>query len=251
MTVGADGAVTWLAKPEIIKVAQGQPIAGEIDVRGAKGISKVRLNTGFAVEAIKRDQKRILYYEIKEKAREGSKGKDLDIVPKEVLTEVLVVRNIRSKSLMELIRLGTIRRPGKADAIIFPAMTAPVIDEDAHFRAHPGDFQQSSLVPPAPKMHKPGTGPLVKIRVEHPGEESFYETDTAYAELADGRVVWYEPINRRLRQWPEADAMAVGDAPTDDKAAAPTDEVRPPQSGAVTPPKTSTGRPAPEPRPRP
>ena len=219
MTTAADGTVSWLPEPKVIKAVRGQTIAGEVEVKSTKGIVRVKLDTGFRVLDLKRDQKRILYYEVREKARVGTKGKDLEIITKEASADVLVVENVRSKNRMELVRLGTIRRPAKADAIIYPAQADPILNEEEAFRKQPGEFRQSGLIPVPPRFHEPGTGPLLKVRAEHPGDESFYETDGKYVELADGRLVWYEPINRKVRQWPEAE---VRPAPTDAAAPAAT-----------------------------
>ena len=231
MSTAADGTVSWLPEPKVIKASKGKMIADKVNVTTAKGIQIVSLDTGFRVQDVKREQKRVLYYEIREKTRQGSKGKDLEVLAKEASTDILIVENVRSKSRMELVKLSTIRRPAKADAIIYPNQTAPVLNEEEAFRHQPGDFHQAPLVPAAPRSHAPGTGPLLKVRAEHPGDESFYETDTPYLELADGRLVWYEPINRKVRQWPEP---VTATAPTTETPAAP-EATAPPATGAAAP----------------
>ncbi len=249
MVTQPDGAVSWLPEPKVLKAARGQPIAGEVDVKTDRGIARVKIDTGFRVLDVRREQKRVLYYEVREKTRQGAKGKDLDILKKESQTDVLVVESIRSGNRMEFVKLNTIRRPARADAITYPAIPEEGINEEELFRKQPGSNQKAELVPVAPRFHPPGTGPLVKVRADHPGNESFYETDTPYIELPGPRLVWYEPINRKVRQWPEPEAAQ---GPATDPAAAPQPPVPGAEPGRVPAPTVPVGAstpPAPVPAP--
>ena len=212
------GAQVWMQEPKTFAVGKSDRIGGKIQapnpLRQDGGVINVDLSTRFTLVGIQRNVKRILFYEIKDRARTGSKGRDLEVAPKEVITDVVLLENEVSKVKLSLVKLGMIKRPTKVDAIIYPSFGAD-LDEDQEFRKNPGSFSQYGLEPAAPIKHQAAEGPLVGIRAKHPGEEDFYTTDTVYYELADGRVVWYEPLNKRVRTWPELVAAPVEAVPTE------------------------------------
>jgi hypothetical protein len=217
-----DDGKLWLKEPQTFKAAVGDIVGGEAKGENPLFPGKIvilKLSTPFRVVEIKRGQKRIQYWEIREKSRIGGKGKDLDAVAKEAQTDIVVVENIKTKNRLTLTRLTPIKLPPRKNAILFPHLSAD-LDEEQEFRKNPADFVQQELLPDAPKVHQPGEGPLEKLRAEHPDAADLYATDTPYFELGDGRLVWWEPLNKTIRQDPEPamNATSPGTAPAPDAA---------------------------------
>jgi hypothetical protein len=201
---GKTGDKLWL-KPQSFKAAVGDTVGGvtKTEIPTNPGpIVNVDLSTPFKVAEIKRQQKRVLYWEILTESRAGGKGKDLKVQAKEAQVDVVVVENSRSRNRMELTKLIPVKRPSRATAITFPYLAAD-LDEEAEFRRNPSEFVQALALPTEPKRHEPGEGPLSKLRDDHPDAADLYTTDTAYFELGDGRLVWWEPLNKTVRQDPE------------------------------------------------
>ena len=216
-----DGSKLWLKEPQAFKAAIGDIIGGQ-----AKGENPLfpgttvilKLATPFKVVEIKRGQKRIQYWEIREKSRSGGKGKDLDAVAKEAQTDIVVVENIKTKSRLTLTKLTPIKLPPRKNTILYPHLAAD-LDEEQEFRKNPSEFVQQELLPAAPKLYQPGDGPLEKLRAEHPDAADLYSTDTPYYQLGDGRLVWWEPLNKTVRQDPEPEVIAPSTAaPASDAA---------------------------------
>ncbi len=209
-----DGTKVWLKEPQSFKAAVGETVGAQVKVANplaGGAITTVNLVTPFKVVEIKRGQKRIQYWEIREKSRAGGKGKDLEATSKDMQTDVVVVENLKTKNTLTLTKLSPIKRPPRKDPVLYPHLAADV-DEEQEFRKNPSDFVQQEPLPLAPKLHQPDEGPLAKLRADHPDAADLYTTDTPYYELADGRVVWWEPLNKRLRQDPEPAAGAEGAA---------------------------------------
>ncbi len=205
-----DGTKSWLKDAQSFKAAVGDAIGATVVIPtppdGAK--KNVKLETGFKVLEIKRAQKRTLYWEIQVKQREGGKGKDLSMEPKDVQTDLVVVENIKTRTHLTFMKLQAIKVPPRANAIIFPFMPGNR-DEEAEFRKDPSIYVQADLALVEPKRHEADGGPLAKLRESHPDAADIYSTDTAYFELGDGRIVWWEPLNKVVRQDPEPDAKPV------------------------------------------
>lgn len=205
------GDKLWLKTPQSFKAPIGDIVGGmaKTEIPTNPGpIVNVDLTTPFKVVEIKRQQKRILYWEILTESRPGGKGKDLKAQAKDVQVDVVVVENVKSHNRMELTKLIPIKRPARANAIVFPHLAAD-IDEEAEFRRSPSDFVQAVALPIEPKRHEPDEGPLTKLREDHPDAADLYTTDTGYYELGDGRLVWWEPLNKTIRQDPEPTAEGV------------------------------------------
>jgi hypothetical protein len=199
------GDKVWLKQPQAFKAGVGQIIGSSVVIETpVSGGSKttVNLTTPFKVVEIKRGIVRTLYWEIREKPRTGSKGKDLEPVVKTAQTESVVVENTKTKSRLTLTKLLSIKPPARAHAMIFPNF-ATEVDEEKDFREKPAEFVQTDGQPTEPKRHEPNEGPLTKLRAEHPDAADLYTTDTAYYEMPDGRLIWWEPLNRITRQFPE------------------------------------------------
>ena len=227
----------WLKEPVSFKVAVGETIGKPVDVPnprvGATGKINVDLTTPFELKDVKRGVKRIYYYEIRETARtEGDKkGKDLTVVAKEGQTDVAILRNTKTGLSTELVKLSTIRRPAKTGAVFDPWFETDVQEEEM-FKKDPATFRMATLEPAAPKSWGPEEGPLGKLRGEQDEvDQMSFSTDTNYFELADGRLVWWEKLNKRIHVYPEQASPAKVDT-----------ESPPPLTGSTVPPK---GLPAP------
>jgi len=205
------GDKQWLKTPQSFKAAIGDTVGGmaktEIPTNPGQ-IVNVDLTTPFKVVEIKRQQKRILYWEILPESRAGGKGKDLKAQAKEAPVDVVVVENAKSHNRMELTKLIPIKRPTRPNPITFPHLESD-IDEESEFRRSPSEFVQAVALPAEPKRYEPDEGPLGKLREEHPDAADIYTTDTGYYELGDGRLVWWEPLNKTIRQNPEPTADGI------------------------------------------
>lgn len=223
----------WLKQPQTFKPGIGQTIGDWVVIETpVSGGSKTRVNltTPFKVVEVKRGIERTLYWEIRDKVRSGSKGKDLEAVKKTVPTESVVVENTKTKNRMTLTKLLNVKPPQRAHAIISPNYAGDS-DEERDFREKPSEFRQAELLPAEPKRHEPDEGPLAKLRTEHPDAADLYTTDTPYFELADGRLVWWEPLNRVVRQYPEPSAAATPAPAPEVPAPTPTPSPKAPVGG--------------------
>ena len=237
-------AALWLKEPVPFKVAIGETIGKTVDVPdprvGVNSKISVDLTTPFELKDIKRGVKRIFYYEIREVARtEGDKkGKDLAVVAKEGQTDVAILRNTKTGLSTELVKLSTIRRPTKAGAVFDPWIETDVQEEEM-FKKDPAIFRMATLEPSPPKPWAAEEGPLGKLRAEQEEvDQMAFTTDTNYFELADGRLVWWEKLNKRIHVYPEQAAPAKVDTempPTGTGPAVPPKGPRPPPTGKMPP----------------
>ncbi len=230
----------WLDKPEVFKVEKDDVIGGKRNLKppGEDKLKEVDLTTPFQLVDIKHGIERIWYYEVKAKARtDGAKGKELYFEPVKKQTDVAVLKNSKTGVVVEMTKLAKITKPnrsltGKTFPVFYPMFPGDFYDEEDEFRKSPSEFQQWGLIPPTPIMHDKDTGPLEDLRLNPPGN-GVYKTDTAYIELPDGRLIWWEPINKEIAIYPEPKADAKGPA-------LPPPRLNGPKNGpkAVTPPKT-------------
>lgn len=206
------GNLVWLKEPVIFKPAQGERLGGSAVIPDPRAVDGRRMNADFAtpfeVAGIRTGVPRIYYHEVRDVARsDGKRGRDLQAVPRSVATDVVVLRNVRTGSEFELVRLAKIPAP-RPGALVFPHVAADV-DEKVQFLADPAAFGTPALEPVAPRRWESDQGPLAKLRADNPDFRDFYATDTAYYEFADGRVVWYDVLNRRVHVYPEATTAVV------------------------------------------
>lgn len=230
----------WMKKPLELKFGEG-------DVLGAKGVetdkpfppfSKIKtdLLTPFVVEKLIKDQKRVLYWVLKTKARAaGGKDKELELDKKEAPTDVVVLKNPDTGSTIELTKLITVNPP--PGRLIYPHRSAAYAEKE-DFIASPSGFRQWGLVPEQPKQMAPDTGPLAdlhKAKVEEGAlDAESYRTDTPYFVIPDGRVVWWDLVEHAVKVHDPENVMSA-------KAATPAAEAPPaaapalPEKGARPP----------------
>lgn len=242
-----DGAKAWLEEAQSFKAAVGDTIGSTVVIPTPPDKQKksVKLETGFKVLEIKRNQKRILYWEVLPKQRAGGKGKDLVVEPKEVQTDLVVVENIKTHTHLTLMKLQPVKLPPRVNAILFPFFPGNR-DEEAEFRKDPSTYVQADLTPVEPKQHPADAGPLAKLRDDHPDSADLYNTDTPYYELGDGRLVWWEPLNKVVRQDPEPEAKAAekpAAVPLAPPIGAPPSTTPPGMPPGMTPPGMPPGMP--------
>jgi hypothetical protein len=244
---GKDGEKLWLKEPQSFKLNVDDVIGGTARAENPTrpgSLTQMNLTTPFKVVDIKTGQRRILYWEIREKSRaNGMKGKELDLQPKAIQTDLVVVENIKSKRQITFTKLTTIRLPTRKESVTYP-FHASDVDEGADFRKDPSAFVEAELIPAEPKPHAAMEGPLGALRAAHPDLPDLYTTDTTYYELADGRLVWWEPLNKRIRQDPEP--LAKTDPPANQ---APTAPIAPPDApkGALPSPGSAHSEAPPKP----
>jgi len=189
------------------------------------------LTTPFKLDKLEKEVERILYYEVKAVARPDGKGRMLDFKPKTVMTDVATFSNTRTGEVVKLVKLGRLIRPGDPQARIYPDLTAA--EEDKLFEADPGTFKQQPLKPDPPVKHAPGTGPLEELRKKG---DRLATTDTDYFEMPDGRLYYWQPLNKDvfMRLTPGATYKAheaVAPVPVPEPAAPrpPGGKTRPPE----------------------
>lgn len=207
---------TWLLKPEVFKIKKDEKLGSERlieDPRKQGGVkSRIDLSTPFVLEEIKTDVQRTLYYELDTTARATGGGqRDLVLKAKSRATEAAVLKNAATGQTRPFTRLLRIEKPApklpsfmqlvpgnwiKLDGpFIYPDFDGLGYDESIEFLKNPAGFKQRELIPTAPVWHVPEAGPLIDQR-KRGGDD--YQTDTKYIEFADGRVFFWEPINKRI-----------------------------------------------------
>ncbi len=219
----AEGKAAWAEKPEIFKIEVGTVVGGtrkvtwpiDIDARQIKDREE-DFTTPFTLKEVKAEGvKRVWYYELKAKPRtDGKPGREIELKPKEVDTKMVVLQNRSNGALLELAELDVIRPPN-GTPIIYPNFKGSY-DEGAEFLGNPVDFHQFALVPRLPKLWQPGEGPLAELAAT--GDPAVYATDTAYYELADGRLVYWWPSQKKLEVHPNQELGAIGGNVTAPKA---------------------------------
>jgi hypothetical protein len=195
----------WLFQPESFKLKPKDVLAGKRTVLDPRKSDKTKLEvdlgTPFALVEVKREVNRILYYELVTKSRAASGGqRDLDIKPKAVATDVAVFRNVSTGQNRSFARLVQIAKT-KDDAIIYPDFVGKIFNEIEEFRKNPATFQQRDLEPPKPVFHdaEEANGPLADIHKRT--SDAIYQTDTKYVEFPDGRVFFWDNVNKTLRNF--------------------------------------------------
>jgi len=201
-----DGTVRWLDRPRAFRLGINDDLGGML-ILAPPGVGywfkvRVDLRTPFVLVGINRNVQRTMYYEIRTAPRDPpDTEKIMEVVAKGIEVEVAVLRNTTTGSLLEVPRLMTrIRRPHQFNAIYDPIIPSDPDDEIQQFTDHPADYVPCPLTPPAPIKHAPDEGPLEDVRIRT-GDE-LMKTDTDYYEFADGRLVWWEPLNHQLRVYP-------------------------------------------------
>ncbi len=246
-------AEKWLATPVEYKLLKkGDALDFDRDVINplddAHKKTHIKFETKFTLDLVQKDVKRIEYYEVKTKPRAaGGKDKDLEIKEKDIQTQAVEL-NSPTGQKVTLVKLTKITKPPHPAAIVYPNFPSAVYDEVAEFRKDPAAFLQSALIPPPPIEHDPGTGPLEEWRKKT--GNNLLATDTKYYELADGRLVYWENVNKTLEVFKipgsESDVKPIADAPPPEAPKPP--EGAPPAKAPAHAPKAAKP-PAPTPPP--
>jgi hypothetical protein len=194
-------AEKWLATPVEYKLLKkGDPLdfkkAVPDPLSDVHKLGEFTFHTEFTLDLVQKDVKRIEYYEVKPKSRaSGGRDKDLEVKEKTIQTESVELNSSTGQKLT-LVKLSRITKPPHPAAIVFPNFPSALYDEVTEFRKDPAAFLQSALTPAAPIEHDPGTGPLEEYRKKT--GNNLLATDTKYYELADGRLVYWENVNKTL-----------------------------------------------------
>ena len=212
----------WMEKPWVYKLLPGEGLGKQENIPdqfGKAGKVPEDLSTKYVLTAVKEKVKRVVYYEIYAKSRPmGGKDKDIDINTKEIDTEVAVLTNTKTGSEWNLPRCERVTKPNKPFSIFYPEFPGQSYDEAAEFKKNPAGFKQNQLVPKAPVKHDPDTGPLEELRKRR--SDPLLRTDTAYYELADGRLVFWEHVNKKLVTLVKPGSEAAADKEAAEKEAA-------------------------------
>jgi hypothetical protein len=190
----------------------------------------IDLSTPFELVKVDKDVERIAYYELKTVARkDGKPGKEFEVRPKASASDTATFKNTKTGELLVLAKLGTLSRPSNPDAMITPDLEP--VEERKAFEKDPGAFVQQELKPAPPIKHAPGTGPLDELFRK--GDKTA-QTDTDYYEMPDGRLYYYEPLNKKVLQ-----LWKAGVTPK------PKVELPKPEPKPEAPPKPDPRKPAP------
>jgi hypothetical protein len=246
------GERRWMPKPLELRFGVGDVLAAK-DLRiphpfePAKEI-RVDLDTPFVVDKLIKDQKRVLYWTVRPKARQGGgRDRDLELDKKEVVTDIVVLKNPDTGNELILTKLISIVPLVKADALIYPYRAAAYVEKDEFIKA-PSEFRQWNLVPEQPKAVPPGSGPLdalYKAKLADGAlDAASFHTDTPYYVFPDGRLAWWDLVEHKLKiHDPEGvmsakEAAPAATAPTPAPTLDPGKAVKPPTGlpGAATDP---------------
>ena len=193
----------WIDKPILFKLAPGEGLGNEQKIPDPFGKAGLLIQENFAtpyvLTGVKEKVKRIVLYEIHTESRPmGGKAKNLAIKPKEIEggTEVAILTNTKSGQELSLPRCEKITKPNKPLSIFYPDFPGLIYNEAEEFKKNPANFKQNPLIPKEPIRHEPDMGPLEDLRKVR--NDPLLRTDTAYFELADGRIVYWEHVNNRV-----------------------------------------------------
>lgn len=212
----------WMSKPWTYKLLPGEGLGKEEAIQDEFGKgNKIpeNLATPYVLTSVKEKVKRVLFYEIFLRSRPmGGRDKDLEVNPKEIETEIAVLTNTKTGTEWSLPRCERVVKPNKPLSIFYPDYGVQTYDEAAEFKKNPANFKQNQLVPKAPVKHEPDMGPLEDLRKRR--NDPLLRTDTPYYELADGRLVYWEHVNKKLVVLIKPGSEAAVDKDAADKEAA-------------------------------
>jgi hypothetical protein len=212
------------------------------------------LDTPFVVDKLVKDQERVLYWFIKPVARkDGAKGKELLLEKKTVKTDIVELKNPNTGSVLVMTKLISVNPPSGKDVLFYPHRPGSLVEKDEFTKA-PSEFRQYKLIPEAPKAYKPGTGPLDELykakKAEGALDLASYETDTDYYVFPDGRIAWWELVERNVKVHDPDGVMTPKEAvapvnPTPEAAPEPVGPTGPPgpKAKAGKQPATPPGMP--------
>ena len=221
------------------------PIPNPFPLPGAKPGDNVPedFTTQYVLTAVKQKVPRIIYYEVFLEARPGGgKAKDLKFKSKPIDTEVAVFTNTKTGSVIERPRCEKIIRPNKPLSYFYPDIPLSGYNEVEEFKKNPANFKQNELLPKEPKPHNPGEGPLaVEFKLKN---DPLLQTDTIYYELPDGRNIYWDNFNNKVRVFIKAGSEAAADQAAAEREAA---EKAAAEKAAADAAKAAAEKPAPHP----
>ena len=192
----------WMDKPLLFKLAPGEGLGSPQAIVGpySNGLkTNEDFTTPYVLTAVKEKVQRIAFYEIYTESRPmGGKDKNLAMKPKPIEggTEVAILTNTKSGQELSLPRCEKLTKPNKPHSIFYPDFLGLTYNEAEEFKKNPANFKQNPLIPKEPIRHEPDTGPLEDLRKVR--NDPLLSTDTAYFELPDGRIVYWEHVNNRV-----------------------------------------------------
>jgi hypothetical protein len=231
----------WLKKTEDYKVGPTQELGDDTRTQDIPTddpvalLKRIDLKTPYKLMAMDKGVKRILFYEVVAQSRAGgAKGKDLVLKEKDAMTDKAEFKNGVNGETKTFFKLVAIQRPAKAGEIfIYPDYPAGFNEED-EFNANPGEFIQPTLAPTKPRRWQNGEGPLAELLQKG---NDLAQTDTPYYQFPDGRLVYYDNINKFLAglQSPTAFVPETGETVRDDYRPGSGPEGAPMQTPAPAP----------------
>jgi len=200
----------WLAKVVTFTAKVGDPVGGQMTVvtpTSGDGSVNETFDTPFVLQGFELNQERIQYYTVELVTDETTHEKMLKINPKTISTTVAELLNTNTKTVRKLPQLILIKHPASKWPY-FPLVPMDGYNEPKEFTNNPPGYIQRELIPAAPVFHDPSTpGPLADLhnRTDAAGLAiaQFAVTPVPYVIMPDGRLVWYDKVNKRERQYPE------------------------------------------------
>lgn len=249
----------WMDTPKSFKLLPGEglgkpdKIIDPFPPQGGKAESiLVDFTTQYVLTEVKLKVPRIIFYEILTEARPGGgKSKMLQVKSKQRETEVAIFTNTKTGSVLELFCCEKLVKPNKPLSYFYPDFPGLVYDEVLEFKKNPANFKQHLLIPKPPIAHEPDTGPLEDLRKLR--NESLLHTDTIYYELSDGRIIYWEDVNNKVKVLTKAGSEAAADQAAAEREAAEkaaaekaaADAARAAAEASEGKPATHSGKPAP------
>ncbi|MFW5750727.1 MAG: hypothetical protein ACOCZK_03665 [Planctomycetota bacterium] len=169
--------------------------------------TRVNLNTPFVVRSIESDVERTYYYEVRRKTLLDEDGapvmeddrpvRQFQVEPYRRRSSAVVLRNTKSDKTVTYIEVARIRAPyQRPGAFFYPEIPADGIDEKEVFEEQTDAFQNPTLAPAQPILHRdPGKiRTLVNRAFELP--PAFGDIEQPIVEMPDGRIILYETLNK-------------------------------------------------------
>lgn len=190
----------------------GDPVGRENEsvpdpFRGGELKTRVNLNTPFVVQSIEPDVERTYYYEVRRRTVLDEDGapvmdderpvRQFQVEPYQRRSSAVVLRNTKSDKTVTYIEVARIRAPfQRAGAFFYPEIPADGLDEKQVFEEHTDEFQNPTLAPARPILHRDPSRirTLVSRAFELP--PAFGDIEKPIVEMPDGRIILYETLNK-------------------------------------------------------
>ncbi len=188
------------------------------------GLRLVNFQTDWVVADLNIEGRRIYYYEVKKK---NVDGKTILYLNEKARTNYHVVTLNNGVENIQIIRLDKLT-PNRNPQFCYPLIQQKVNETEEFKDGDPTEFTQPILEP-----EKPVEWPADKIPPDGVPED--FQTDVPYFVFADGRIVWYDHVNKKMKSTevkpPKVEEPEVPEGGEGEDGEAPPDGQEPPPDG--------------------